>query len=59
MWVENGLSCLGQKKSEIHHSFICYLFLFIGIIISYYEQKLSLGVYTVIIGTVIAGIVKK
>lgn len=48
---------MGQKKSDKHQIYITYVFLIISIIVSYIQQKLSLGVYGVIAGTLLAALV--
>jgi len=45
-------------RAEKHHGYIIYFFLLISIIVSFTQQKLQLGVYGVIAGTIIAAFVK-
>jgi ABC-type lipoprotein release transport system permease subunit len=45
-------------RAENHHGYLIYFFLLISMIASFMQQKLEIGVYGVIVGTIIAGIVK-
>ncbi len=44
-------------RAEKHHGYLIYFFLLISMIVSFMQQKLQIGVYGVIAGTILAAIV--